>query len=294
MDIVKIAEDSGKSKEEIEKLVKEKQNEFTGVSEAGILRLVAKELGVDVSKPQELKIGNIVPNMRNLTFYGKITDLGEVREFSNEKGSGRVRNITIEDETGKIRMSFWNDEIDKFNFEVGDVVKVERAITRKDNFENPEARLGFNGSIEKTDTDVKVAEPKKSLENVEEGDDVEVEATILEIFNRGVLVYKFCPECNSRLMGDECPVHGSVEPDKRLIVSGIVDDGKNALNAVFFRDVAEKMLGKNTDDVYNISDIDGFLGGLNLITKKFKIRGTIRKNKVTGEIEVNVKSVEPV
>ena len=123
----KLIEETGHDEEEIEKMLYSKKNEFTGVSEEGIVSLVARDLGVNLFAPfkKEIKIGNIVPNMRNITFIGKITDLSQIREFSRDGRAGRVRNITIEDETGKIRVSLWNDEIDKYNFKTGDVVKVD-------------------------------------------------------------------------------------------------------------------------------------------------------------------------
>ncbi|MBS3056408.1 MAG: hypothetical protein J4473_03165 [Candidatus Aenigmarchaeota archaeon] len=284
------------AKEDILGKLEEKKTEFPGVSENGLITLVAKDLGIDLNRPpaQELKINSILPNMRNICFVGKVTDVSPIHEFITDRGPGRVMNITLEDETGSIRISLWNDEIDKYMIANGDVIKIDNCITRKDNLERPEARLGFNGKIEKTDIPIKLKSPKHSLEDAKEGDRIETDLRIIEIFDRP-LVYSFCPECRARLSGNVCNVHGMVQPDKALILSGIVDDGTKSINTVFFRDVAERVLGKGMQEIEAIlktMSSSDYISGEHLIEKKFKVGGAITKNRMTGEDELRIKTIE--
>jgi len=236
--ISKIAESTGKTEEEIKNKIEEQKKSMPGISEHGVIRLVAKEMGVNLFRPepQELKIGNILPNMRDITFIGKATVVQPPREFQRGDSMGKVQNIFIEDETGKIRMSLWNDEVEKYDIKLGDVLKVEKARIRKDNFGNLEARLGYSGTISKLekDIDVQIKEPKNSLLGIEDGDEVDIEATLIQIFERP-LVYQFCPQCRTRVIGNICFTHGSIQPDKLLIITGVIDDGNVSGRKAYFQ-----------------------------------------------------------
>jgi len=294
--IDKIIEVSGLEKREIENKIEEKKKELPDISEEGIIRLAAKELGVDLLRPEpkELKIKNIVPNMRNITFVGKITEVQPIREFQVGDNIGRVQNIILEDETGKIRLSLWNDEIEKFGLSVGDVVKVDNSRVKKDNFGNPEARISYGGNIIKSDIEIELKPPKDSFAGLEESDDVSLNATIIHVFERP-LVYYFCPTCRARAINNSCSLHGIVEPNKTLIISGILDDGSSTMNAVFFGNVAEGFIGKRIEEVeeeLKEKSIEGFIKSLDILTKKFKIDGIVRRNQLTDDLEIRIKKVE--
>ncbi len=298
-EIVQKLVDYGLSQEEIEKKIEEKKAVMAGVSEDGIALMVAKESGVNVAQPvlKELKIGSVVPNMRNITLYGKIIDKQPVREFNTERSSGKVQNLVLADDTGRIRMSLWNDEIDKYDFDTGTVVKLVNCVTRKDNLDNPEVRLGYNGIIEESDAEIEMPPAKTKIADIATGDDVEIEATVLEIFERP-FVYYFCPECRNKLFNNVCPEHGQVDEsriNKTLIVSGVIDDGSKAINMVMFNKPGEQFFGKSLDDIETIlqeKPIPDFLNELGVVGKKVKIYGIARSNKATQEMEIRVNRVE--
>ncbi len=53
----------------------------------------------------------------------EITSKSEVREFANDRGSGKVCSAAGKDETGEIKLTFWNEQCAQFN--EGDKVKIE-------------------------------------------------------------------------------------------------------------------------------------------------------------------------
>ncbi len=298
-EIVQKLVDYGLSKEDIDKKIEDKKASMSGVSEDGLALMVAKESGVNVIQPvlKELKIGSIIPNMRNITVYCKIIDKQPIREFHTENSSGRVQNIILADDTGRIRMSLWNDEIDKFNYEIGAVVKLMNCVTRKDNLDNPEIRLGYNGSAEKSDAEIEMPPAKTKLVDAVIGDDIEIEATILELFERP-MVYYFCPECRNKLFNGACPEHGAIEEDKidkTLIVSGLIDDGSKTINMVMFNKPAEQLFETSTSDVESIlkeKSVTDYIAEKGVVGKRFKISGSIRNNKTTQEMEIRINRVE--
>jgi len=283
------------SEQDIDQRIAAKKSEFPAVSDDGLVSLVARDLGVNVFAPfrKELKIGNIMPDMRNIAFIGKVTDLSPVRDFVSNGRSGRVRNVTIEDETGKIRVALWNDEIDKYALGIGDTVKVDNCSTRQNTFGGVEARLNF-GTLTKTDAVVDVRGPRTSLAGAEENDEIAVNATLLHVFERQ-MIYAYCPECRQRLTDNTCAEHGTVTPRKTLIVSGLIDDGSSTMNAVFFNQAGERLFDMKIDDIEQrlaVKSSAEFILESNALAKTFKITGSMRRNQLTNELELRVRNVE--
>jgi len=58
----------------------------------------------------------------------EVVSKGEVREFANEKGSGKVCNCAAKDTDGtEVSMTLWNEQIDQVN--EGDKVKIANGWT---------------------------------------------------------------------------------------------------------------------------------------------------------------------
>ncbi len=317
--IDRIVEESGKTKEEIEKLIDEKLEEFGGmVSREGAIIIVGKELGVDLvkSKPKRLKIKNIIPGLNRVNFVGKVLRIFPVREFiygdGDTKKSGAVVNLLVGDETGAIRVSLWNEKTKMVNdIEEGDVIEIVNGYAREDEFVGVEVRVGQLGTvrrvdnveIEVKDTELKIPTERKYVEKnlgkIKEGECVIVRACITTIFEKPLLYY-LCPTCHEKLDSSfRCSTHKEVEPDKFLVLSGVIDDGYGAVNFVAFRNVVLDMLKMKLDEV---EEKIKSLGEKRfreeyvypLIGKEFILKGIARTNAVTGTIEINVNKVEDV
>jgi ssDNA-binding replication factor A large subunit len=313
--IAKITTASRLSEEEIKNLIEEKQIELSGlISEEGAAYLVAKELGLELRRETErLNIENVMPGMQNVNVTGKITRISPVREFKTEKAEGRVANITIGDKTGSVRMSLWNEEIEKLaGLAVGDVVNI-RGYVKSDNLMQPEIRLGRKGEIVKLEGEeisqefVSVAaqnyqrvSERSFIGDLREGLYRSVRAPILQVFE-GNVFYEVCPECKKRLketdQGWNCAEHGSVEAEYNIVISGIIDDGTGNVRAVFFNDVAEKLIGTTKVEAKKLFDRKKKLEAvLSLIPlgKDFVFDGRVRHNDIFDRLEFIVNSVSPV
>jgi replication factor A1 len=75
------------------------------------------------------------------------------------------------------------------------------------------------------------------------GLDVTVEGTILDVKDGSGLIMR-CPECNRVLRGSECMVHGTKSGVADLRIKAVLDDGSDALMAVFNSDLTTKLIGK--------------------------------------------------
>lgn len=307
--IGKIVEKTGLLEEDVVNKINQKEAEFSGlISRLGASYIISKELGLDIVKPlkKDLKIANIVYDMRNVNFIGKLINISPIREFETDKGKGKVVNLTFGDETGTIRLSLWNEKTDVVDqLKEGQVFEIINGYTRKDNLGNPEIRLGRYGNLRKVkDVEINVAkvQPKYSsgykkinLDKIIEDDFVSVHGSLLQIFERK-MIYFVCPSCKTKLEGGTCKKHGDVEKEKLLIVSGVIDDGYGNCNVVFFRNTSERLLNKSVDEVEKDIELKGekgFFNNLNILGKELIISGVVRKN-IFNNIELVAHKVEDV
>ncbi len=86
------------------------------------------------------KIGELTPDMRNVSAAGKVTQLNEPREFTKKDGSkGQVASVVLQDDTGIVRLSLWDDDVNLLKeIKPGTVLAIENGYTR----------AGYGGGID--------------------------------------------------------------------------------------------------------------------------------------------------
>lgn len=124
-----LSESSQKKREELEALVKKKQEKFSGLlTESGALFLVAKELGTTVGEntPNEnpifssCAIRDLKTGMKVEKITGKIVNDYPAKSFERMGKQGLVQNVIITDDSGSITWTLWNEDVKRFeNEQVG-------------------------------------------------------------------------------------------------------------------------------------------------------------------------------
>jgi len=152
-----VAEKTDKSIGEIKKMILRKQEELSGlVSNEGAAYIIANELGIKtqnrVIETTQLKIKNILPQMRSVNTVGRVKFISGPREFTTKKGlKNKVCNIEIFDETGSVRTVLWNmsdiEKIEKGQIKEGTLVQLRNGYVREGWKGGYEVNLGSNGVI---------------------------------------------------------------------------------------------------------------------------------------------------
>jgi replication factor A1 len=315
--VEEIAKKSEMSEKEINKMIEEKQTELSGlVSPEGAAYIVGKELGVNLLKEtkRELKIKNIVSGMRSVDVTGRVIQIFEPRDFERSGKKGSVVNLIIGDSTGTVRMSLWNNEIEilkSLDIKEDDIVKITGGFVKEDNRGNYELRVG-KGKLEKLDEvkeipkieDIKQDFERvgtKKIHDLKEGEQGEIRASLVQVFRRNPF-FEVCPKCGVRVEkeGDvwKCKDHDKVEPKHEALLSGVVDDGSGNIRVVFFRNLAENVLGKKAEELREIVSKEGDLfsvyDNLDSLGKEFVMRGRVKKNQFTERLEFIVNEVDEV
>jgi replication factor A1 len=60
-----------------------------------------------------MKVEDLQPRKPVESITVEVLEVGEAREFSNPRGSGKVATARAKDDTGEISLTLWNDDIDK-------------------------------------------------------------------------------------------------------------------------------------------------------------------------------------
>lgn len=303
--IATISDKAKLSKDEIVEMINAKEGEFAGlVSRLGAAYIVGKELGVDLVKPisKELKIKNIVPDMRNVIFIGKIVSVSQLREFETDSGKGYVLNVLLGDETGNVRLSLWDEKATEAvdRLKAGQVWQIIGGYTKKDPSGAVEIRLGKYGNLKAADAEIKTLAvqekrpqdgyKKVTLKEIDDQDLVEIKAHLLHVSERQP-VYYFCSACKTKLSGTECELHKGAKVEKVLIISSVADDGYGATNIVFFRNAAESLIGLDVEKVEKkIKDVGdkSFFESLDIVGEAFQMWGVVKKNRLTNALEIVV------
>ncbi|AJF61165.1 TPA: hypothetical protein HA239_05085 [Candidatus Woesearchaeota archaeon] len=92
-----------------------------------------------------MAIKDLEVNQSKVDVEGKITELGEVREFSKFGREGRVCNATVKDDSGSVKLTLWNEQIDMVK--EGDTVKVKNGYVKEWQGEK-QLSVGKYGSLE--------------------------------------------------------------------------------------------------------------------------------------------------
>ncbi|MBW2982981.1 DUF2240 family protein [Candidatus Woesearchaeota archaeon] len=300
--IERITEETDLTETQVREKISQKLEELSGlISEEGAAHIIANEHDVKLQDPDKpLTIDKLASGMRNLIIKGKARQVFEVREFSNERRSGKVGNFLLQDETGITRVVLWNDQADQLSdIKQGDVIRIQGAYVRENNGRtelhlgsdaklqvNPE---GVTVDVDVTQTSRPPAEIKKITELSEQDGNAVIVATIVQVFDPHF--FAVCPECNARAKEEDgkhtCPRHGEVTPTYNYVMNLYLDDSTDNVRCVLWREQIETLLGKSRDELLKMKDEGGAFedAKTDLLGIVVKARGKVKNNEAFGRLE---------
>ena len=279
--------------EEIERRIEAKRAKLSGlISKEGAAQIVASELGISFDR-QKMKISNLLSGMRRINITGKIIKVNKIVEYNKNGRSGKIASFLIADETGNIRVVLWDINhirlFETHEIKDGDVVEIANGDIR-----NSELHLSGFADIKLSpvifdNVQTKQIVQYKTIDKTQMNDNVSVRAFIVQIF--GPTFYLVCPQCNKKVLETgECEAHGKIIPKKNAILTLIIDDGTGNTRAVLFSEQIKKML-----DSDELPTSDSFMVKRNeLIGKEIVVEGSVRKNKLSENLEIFVNGVSEI
>jgi ssDNA-binding replication factor A large subunit len=308
--IEKIVEESELDEDEVKEEIDEKMEEFSGlVSEEGAAHLVAKEYGVSIAEEQaeNLKIENIVPEMRKVQLKARVLSVSDLNTFErdDDEEDGKVQNIVLGDDTGTIRVTLWDEQTQiAEKIDEGDAIEMSGAYTVEDNQGNAELRLGDEAQVKMADEeDVPEVQSQTDTQEVPireittEGNSYELRGMLMKMYTSNPF-YRVHPETGDTVREDEDGNYVTddgeevEEPEGRLAVSGVLDDGTETMRVVFFGDQAREILDVTEEEEKEMDQDAVEEAAEKAAGKQLIIQGRTRYNDYFDRLEVLANSVE--
>lgn len=292
----KIAESSGNTVSDIEAKIEEKRLKLSGfISKDGAAQIVASELGVNFDN-EKLKIDELLPGMRKVNVSGKVMNVSPVRTFKTKNGDeSKVVNFWIADDTANMRVVLWDTNhvalVEDGKVKEGSVVEVSNGMMR-----DSELHLGNFSEIKLSDEkfeNVKTEKVfrEKNISELVKGESASIRAFIVQAFDPRF--FNVCSECGKKVNpGEEensfvCGEHGKVAPEKRSVLTLVLDDGTESIRSVLFHETVKNVGITDFDDVEKLA-----LQKEALLGKEMMVSGNVRNNDYFNNLEIIVDSIK--
>ena len=299
--IEKIKESKKISDDELNQKIQQKLEQLNGlISKEGAAHIVANELGVKLfEQPSgQMKIDKLLPGMRNVEVAGKVISIFEIREFTNDRGSGKVGSFIIGDDTGTIRVTCWHDQTENMrNIANDDIVGISGLFV-KDNQGRAEVHMSDKSRLEKNPEGVSIdivqrtrpSVTRKKIAELGENDaDVEILGTVVQSYNP--TFFEICPDCGKRARPRDdqvvCEKHGVVTPTYSYVMNVFVDDGSQNIRTVCFRQQTEQLLDKTQQELIDYRQFPEKFEELkhDLLGQIVKMTGRVTRNTMFDRLE---------
>ncbi|MCD6512164.1 MAG: hypothetical protein J7K61_00990 [Thermoplasmata archaeon] len=220
------------------------------LSEWTVVEKIDEDIELVKRQPRKYNLIDIRPGLSNVEVRGKIESI-EKREVSIGDETKTVFSGIIKDETAVVPFTAWKD----FELAEGDAIRIKGAYIRAWRGA-PQLIFDENAEVEKIDEDIEYMEHVIPIYKVVErggGIRLVMEGDVLEIRKDSGIIFR-CPQCGRKIREGVCEEHGQVEGVADLRIRAIIDDSTGAVDVIFNRDIAEKLLGKSMDDYLKVAE----------------------------------------
>ena len=148
------------SREEILERLERKKRKTDGlIADETLLRMIAAELGIEMSREvstPRISIKDLVPGLNNVTIAGRVIAVFPPKTFGRDNGR-KVVNLLVTDKSGILRVTLWDDKADfveSGQVKIGQIIRVSHGYAREAYDGKTELNVGDRGEVEINPKDV--------------------------------------------------------------------------------------------------------------------------------------------
>ena len=152
------------SREEILERLERKKKKTDGlIADETLLRMIAAELGIEMSREvstPRISIKDLVPGLNNVTIAGRVIAVFPPKTFGRDNGR-KVVNLLVTDKSGIMRVTLWDDKADfveSGQVKVGQIIRVSHGYAREAYDGKTELNVGDRGEVEINPKDVEATD----------------------------------------------------------------------------------------------------------------------------------------
>jgi len=261
-----------------------------------------------------VKVAEITKDQKSASIMARVCNFSKIIDFDRKDGSkGKVVNVYLNDGTGSIRLVLWDRQVaavDEERIKIGDVIQIVNATVRESLFDAGldvvPGRYTSVNLVEEGNHNMPTLEEinkrfiatsvsRQEIKNLVPGI-FEVRGTVVQVV-KGKYLFYTCSLCGSKMMNDgtsmKCLEHGDATPQPEIVFNTVLDDGTDNIRSVFFRSVAENILGMDTDSFASMNDDEKLkLIEQKLLGNEFIITGKVKRNEMFDRKELIVSKIE--
>ncbi len=240
-----------------------------------------------------------------------------IKTFVRKDGSeGKRLVLILADATGQVRAVAWGSAADELSdLTEGTLLRLENAGCRVGLQQELELHINKWTKVKRNPPGLEIESPSlepirtmssespsQLLSSVTQGNFVTIRGTIVQVFHQRS-VYDACPKCSRKVTVDQsvisCPKCGEIPKSvPRIIAQIIIDDGTENMRARFIGVPAERLLGMSGAEAKALVEESGVdeepirRAEESLLGREIIVKGRIRLNNYSNELEIAVTSIE--
>ena len=260
----------------------------------------------------EIDLSNSIKELQNkenlVSFKGIITSIDNLRKVTLKSGEEvNLLNFIVSDDTDFIRAAAWRERAENLSKELSNDtgVMIKNALLKYSNFSGrKEATLIEETNLEIINlnlSNLKKFEGISETRNISHSNNItqicdintpgifEIKGLIAKEINR-INIYNACSKCFRKTENCNCEEKGEIKP--RMIINLLIDDESGIMRSSFIGDIAEKLLGKETEIIMKVMDTpdyDKVLEKLSsqLVGRDIYIKGKVKFNDYSNAYELS-------
>jgi len=260
----------------------------------------------------EIDLSNSIKKLQNkenlVSFKGIITSIDNLRKVTLKSGDEvNLLNFIVSDDTDFIRVAAWRETAESLSKELSNDkgVMIKNALLKYSNFSGrKEASIIEESHLEIINlsfSNLKKFEGISEINNISHSNNItkisdintagffEIKGLIAKEVNR-INIYNACSKCFRKIENCNCEEKGEIKP--RMILNLLIDDESGIMRSSFIGDIAEKLLGKETEIIVKVMDTPDYDKVLEkfssqLVGRDIYIKGKVKFNDYSNAYELN-------
>jgi len=260
----------------------------------------------------EIDLSNSIKKLQNkenlVSFKGIITSIDNLRKVTLKSGDEvNLLNFIVSDDTDFIRVAAWRETAESLSKELSNDkgVMIKNALLKYSNFSGrKEASIIEESHLEIINlsfSNLKKFEGISEINNISHSNNItkisdintagffEIKGLIAKEVNR-INIYNACSKCFRKIENCNCEEKGEIKP--RMILNLLIDDESGIMRSSFIGDIAEKLLGKETELIMKVMDTPDYDKVLEkfssqLVGRDIYIKGKVKFNDYSNAYELN-------
>jgi replication factor A1 len=271
---------------------------------------ISKKTGVlDIEGEAVKNIKQLQKRTGVVSFRGVITSVDNLKSITLKSGEViSLLGFILSDNTDGIRGTIWGEQAEEYSKQltVGQGLSLKNVLVKYSNFSSRnEISLLNDSSLELIDLEIKnlksielSGKQRQSnfsgnyikIDSINAPGTIEIKGFIAKDLNR-ITVYEACKNCLKKIENCACDVREDSE--YRMILSLIIDDGTGTIRSTFIGDLAEKLIGVETNHIVQLRETPEFEKFLEKKSSEFLgkdiiIRGRAKFSDFSNQYEINV------